>query len=960
MDKSAKSRANCYKLFSKAKAKDNRYGTDPESNQELFAQLMKADPTGGANCQWLLKQYRNNQIDLTKVDQIREDLAIFFEHNLTFPIKEQNLEAYNYEQIAEIASKIRNNIPLISGIYERDDVVVLINNNRFTVAVPLSYEASKLLGAGTKWCTTSKKDDDGFMSFLNYSPLYIINFRGKKNEKYQMSFVAGELKDMTDEDPSPEKYHELTTLDPILRNFFLSNEFRIPNSGIVKYAIHLDRRLSKDNDQQIVEFLFFRFSNFRRSNIFGDILFYEKHINDINDYISKYYTGNFSFLEEFVNLYMIPFIHGNNDNFLSRPNHHENHYIKDGIIYTGDECFPRGERYFEAPNESYINPKNPDDPSSSVVIIGTKPVFRSPRDFSREEIKALWNPENISPNKTLIILTNIYAFCKIELSSDVLVRFTEEIPIFSSFDALMSYVKNFPIETNRKILDIYFMNFLTTDKTDNYVLYLYLNLYHTLQATIPSEIYADIERKILTLSVVKSDRNDKVNSIEFFLKYYHPSRWQELEKNILSVLDINDHNHNNNSSITRSIKFSENYIMYVVYYSIFCYDILSPLLVERINASYTFDCHDDILYLLKYLEATKSSRSDIIMIIVHYYKWHSWNFSRNDKINTILFEYQRQHNYLILDLIGIACNGYPESYPPPLDNVLMKFYESIEGIDDSQCRIEKYLLQIIPTVSNLKVLLYTYCAYYLQRIPVTPLRVHELENMLHVVQTKIGKRLTFYFQLLINHFYKQSFDFVQMIPEEIFDFFRYHSNYYVPDAFARTFITSIPRHYLPFVDLFPRKCVNLSVSTFENLKSNFLFFLYAKVNLCKETLDENEINEIITTPEKAYIYLSHVIGNIPEQIERCGSVEKYLSETDSDLWKNYLSLVSQVLGNHTPTVSSTTKILPSSPQGSSLIKRRYGLFVGYINDIESNLAKFISRPFDVIYHLFDLWLNPPI
>ena len=465
MNKAAKSRNNCYKLFSKAKASDGRYGTDPETNQELFDQLMKADPTGGANCQWLLKQYRVNQINLAETDQIREDLTLFFEYNLTLPTGEQNLEAYDYEGITRIVAKIRSGIPLVSGIYERDDVIVIVNNNRFTIAIPLSFKASQLLGAGTKWCVSSRKNFD---AFILYSPFYIINFRGNKNEKYAVSFVTGDLKNISDETPSDKVYQQLTTVDPILRNFFYSNEFRIPNEFLHEYILRIDRRLSHDNDLRIVNILFSHCGLNSTTDIFDRPLSGIPYVdNMLLSYISRYYIQSFPFLEEFVNLYIIPSFNKNYDEYLSRPNDRPNDYIKDGIIVTKLSMdkdidiidYIKTEKYYEVPDERYIVPEDVPIRSTPIVVVGTKPSFLTPKDFSQKEISSLWNFTEISSDENLRILTKVYTFCEIELPNYILVKFIEQPPESTTLQILTDYCKIFPTETNMKILDIYSMGF---------------------------------------------------------------------------------------------------------------------------------------------------------------------------------------------------------------------------------------------------------------------------------------------------------------------------------------------------------------------------------------------------------------------------------------------------------------------------------------------------------------------
>jgi hypothetical protein len=62
-------------------------------------------------------------------------------------------------------------------------VVKLLDNDEYCVVVPLSYEASKIYGANTKWCTTQEKYWNDYIK--NYKLIYIID--KVNNEKYAIS-----------------------------------------------------------------------------------------------------------------------------------------------------------------------------------------------------------------------------------------------------------------------------------------------------------------------------------------------------------------------------------------------------------------------------------------------------------------------------------------------------------------------------------------------------------------------------------------------------------------------------------------------------------------------------------------------------------------------------------------------------------------------------------------------------
>jgi hypothetical protein len=62
-------------------------------------------------------------------------------------------------------------------------VIKLMDTDEYCIVIPLSYEASKIYGAGTKWCTTQEKY---WLDYIGkYKLIYII--QKTTNEKYAIS-----------------------------------------------------------------------------------------------------------------------------------------------------------------------------------------------------------------------------------------------------------------------------------------------------------------------------------------------------------------------------------------------------------------------------------------------------------------------------------------------------------------------------------------------------------------------------------------------------------------------------------------------------------------------------------------------------------------------------------------------------------------------------------------------------
>jgi hypothetical protein len=82
----------------------------------------------------------------------------------------------------------------------------IFDNDEWLVIVPLSYEASKMYGMNTKWCTTELKYWNKYIT--NYKLVYILN--KKTNDKYSIS------RDKTDDTDIKAWLSDDTEISPLL------------------------------------------------------------------------------------------------------------------------------------------------------------------------------------------------------------------------------------------------------------------------------------------------------------------------------------------------------------------------------------------------------------------------------------------------------------------------------------------------------------------------------------------------------------------------------------------------------------------------------------------------------------------------------------------------------------------------------------------------------------------------
>ena len=164
----------------------------PELNVSVMDVIAKLDPT---------KTYKYTEFLVKKFKEFYDDYDDWMVGLGIEMMGSENMESLNEFEIHARANRITN--PDISqykgfreienAVKEADEkvklkelekqVVKLFDNEEWSVVIPLSYEASKIYGANTKWCTTQER------YWLDYIKTYkLIYIQNKKtNEKYAVS-----------------------------------------------------------------------------------------------------------------------------------------------------------------------------------------------------------------------------------------------------------------------------------------------------------------------------------------------------------------------------------------------------------------------------------------------------------------------------------------------------------------------------------------------------------------------------------------------------------------------------------------------------------------------------------------------------------------------------------------------------------------------------------------------------
>ncbi len=140
----------------------------------------RIDPTTNKKyIEWLFKvryyktttdKYRvNTEFPASMESDVRSALY-WYEKNLNGKIPKELRDINKFKTITEFMTKIAE-IATPSRADIKNNVRVVLDNDRFKVIVPLSYESSKLYGSGTKWCTTQKSY---YKNYTSRGVLYYI------------------------------------------------------------------------------------------------------------------------------------------------------------------------------------------------------------------------------------------------------------------------------------------------------------------------------------------------------------------------------------------------------------------------------------------------------------------------------------------------------------------------------------------------------------------------------------------------------------------------------------------------------------------------------------------------------------------------------------------------------------------------------------------------------------------
>ena len=166
----------------------------PELNISVIDLLAKVDPTDSYKyTEFLVKKlkewYGGDTIEKTQIamgieligETNTKTLNEFEIHSKAGRIKKNDIG--QHKDFRSLAESVKEAEEIIKQKEAEKQTIKLMDTDEYCIIIPLSYEASKIYGSGTKWCTTQEKYWNEYI--VNYKLIYIMD--KIHNKKYAIS-----------------------------------------------------------------------------------------------------------------------------------------------------------------------------------------------------------------------------------------------------------------------------------------------------------------------------------------------------------------------------------------------------------------------------------------------------------------------------------------------------------------------------------------------------------------------------------------------------------------------------------------------------------------------------------------------------------------------------------------------------------------------------------------------------
>lgn len=234
-------------------------------SKNTFKELVSLDPTtikddsgeplkSGRYTKWILRAWQNKTLhkeDFYKVTEYLTPLSRFRFVTKGLDIMKAKTLPDLYEMVHDLMSR-KSQKEEVEAI-KADGLVCLYNEVPWQVYRVDTWEASKLIGAGTQWCTASKYSEGNFKSYSNQGPLVV--FIKDSNIKYQYNISCG-IYNANDRriDSTDNNYEEMCQIlgklaKPLFGLGFKVSQISVKSSGCIHFI--KDKRKFETNGKPV-------------------------------------------------------------------------------------------------------------------------------------------------------------------------------------------------------------------------------------------------------------------------------------------------------------------------------------------------------------------------------------------------------------------------------------------------------------------------------------------------------------------------------------------------------------------------------------------------------------------------------------------------------------------------------------------------------------------------------------
>lgn len=166
--------------------------------RETFESLLDLDPTSVVNkkmgryCKWILNLWIQGKLKDEDRYKVRDYLETLSKHRFA---RGSGIDVCKCKDLPDLYDRVRD----LMGTETRSEVEkeikaagsrVLYQDRKWLVYQLLTWEASRLIGSGTQWCTASKVNRSAFDNYTKRGPLLVFINKETSN-KYQFHICCG-------------------------------------------------------------------------------------------------------------------------------------------------------------------------------------------------------------------------------------------------------------------------------------------------------------------------------------------------------------------------------------------------------------------------------------------------------------------------------------------------------------------------------------------------------------------------------------------------------------------------------------------------------------------------------------------------------------------------------------------------------------------------------------------------